>query len=96
MNYTDLSDLTDLSSDEEYTPSGVKAKSKKAKESGYVLKNALRPPRTVQYSAKYLYGAHFYSTTEIGFQNSSVEQIIENHIDLNPEYQRGNFTLSSV
>ncbi|TFK46282.1 hypothetical protein OE88DRAFT_1667916 [Heliocybe sulcata] len=37
----------------------------------YVITNALRPPRTTQYTAKSLY-----------------DQIIENSIDLDPEYQR--------
>ncbi|KAI0728951.1 hypothetical protein C8Q72DRAFT_959657 [Fomitopsis betulina] len=82
------SDLTDLSSDEddvsppkvkdedEYVPSSIKKKARattttKDLGSDYKILNALRPPRTTQYTAKSLF-----------------DQIIENTIDLDPEYQR--------
>jgi hypothetical protein len=59
MDFSDLSDITALSSDDDQsTQKGAKAKSKtKETDNGYVLKNALKAPRNVQYSTKFLYGA---------------------------------------
>ncbi|KZT20510.1 hypothetical protein NEOLEDRAFT_1140615 [Neolentinus lepideus HHB14362 ss-1] len=51
-------------------PSTGRKKEKEPKRD-YVITNALRPPRTTQYTAKSLY-----------------DQIVENSIDLDPEYQR--------
>lgn len=53
---SDVSSLTDLSSDDDsaFAPNN-KGKSK-GKASEYTLKGSLKPPRTVSYSAKHLYG----------------------------------------
>ncbi|KIJ67382.1 hypothetical protein HYDPIDRAFT_37917 [Hydnomerulius pinastri MD-312] len=72
MSLSDVSDLTDLSSDEEEVPlakTTTKATKKGPKE--YKITNVLRAPRTTQYTTKSLY-----------------DQIIDNAIDLDPEYQR--------
>ncbi|EIN04183.1 hypothetical protein PUNSTDRAFT_116641 [Punctularia strigosozonata HHB-11173 SS5] len=54
MDFDDWSDLSDLTSsdEEEYKPKG---KAKTSKKQEYVVHGALRPPRTVQYTAKSLY-----------------------------------------
>ncbi|KAI0052779.1 hypothetical protein FA95DRAFT_1579796 [Auriscalpium vulgare] len=79
MSFSDwsLSDLTDLSSDDDYdapvsrSSNTKKSALKKTKGSTYTIANSLRPPRTTQYSAKSLY-----------------EQIMDNSIDLEADYQR--------
>ncbi|KIM74460.1 hypothetical protein PILCRDRAFT_828156 [Piloderma croceum F 1598] len=74
MSFGDFSsELSDLSSSEDDLPlAKTNGKGKgKAASTGYQIKDALRPPRTAQYTAKSLY-----------------DQIIENTIDLDPEYQR--------
>jgi hypothetical protein len=73
MSLSDVSDLTDLSSDEDDFPpsktSRTTASKKGTKE--YKISGVLRAPRTTSYTAKSLY-----------------DQIIDNAIDLDPEYQR--------
>ncbi|KAG2155215.1 uncharacterized protein EDB93DRAFT_91098 [Suillus bovinus] len=73
MSLSDVSDLTDLSSDDDDFPrsktSRTTASSKKATKE-YKISGVLRAPRTTSYTAKSLY-----------------DQIIENAIDLDPEYQ---------
>ncbi|KZT03116.1 uncharacterized protein LAESUDRAFT_738446 [Laetiporus sulphureus 93-53] len=76
MSLSDFdSDLTDLpsSDEEEYIPTTTKKKKKATPRTRteYKIQNALRPPRTTQYTAKSLY-----------------DQIVDDAIDLNPEYQR--------
>ncbi|KIJ19326.1 hypothetical protein PAXINDRAFT_96729, partial [Paxillus involutus ATCC 200175] len=71
MSLSDVSDLTELSSDEEEVPLTKNATKKKKGGKEYRITNVLRAPRTTQYTAKSLY-----------------DQIIENAIDLDPEYQR--------
>ncbi|KAI0919977.1 hypothetical protein AcV5_001908 [Taiwanofungus camphoratus] len=73
MSLSDFdSDLTELSSDdEEYVPTSQKKKASTKTKGEYKVQNALRPPRTTQYTAKSLY-----------------DQIIDNTIQLDPEYQR--------
>lgn len=93
MSLSDLSDLSELSSDEEDVPlmkSTQKAtRNKKSKE--YQITNTLRPPRTTQYTAKSLYGArsHLLYSSIPSITSGLSDQIIENTIDLDPEYQRG-------
>ncbi|CCM00224.1 uncharacterized protein FIBRA_02252 [Fibroporia radiculosa] len=72
MSLSDFdSDLTELSSEEEeYIPAPTRRK-KNATNKEYKIQNALRPPRTTQYTAKSLY-----------------DQIVDNAIILDPEYQR--------
>ncbi|KAG0694706.1 hypothetical protein DFH29DRAFT_308592 [Suillus ampliporus] len=73
MSLSDVSDLTDLSSDDDDFPpsktSRTTASKKNARE--YKISGVLRAPRTTSYTAKSLY-----------------DQIIDNAIDLDPEYQR--------
>ncbi|KAI6112095.1 hypothetical protein EDD16DRAFT_1484954, partial [Pisolithus croceorrhizus] len=60
----------------------------------YKIKNVLRAPRTTQYTTKSLYG--MYSMPRVLPQRSSichVDQIIDNSVDLDPEYQRGNHVI---
>ncbi|KAF8837162.1 hypothetical protein BDN67DRAFT_973331 [Paxillus ammoniavirescens] len=71
MSLSDVSDLTELSSDEEEVPLSKNITKKKKGPKEYRITNVLRAPRTTQYTAKSLY-----------------DQIIENAIDLDPEYQR--------
>lgn len=70
MSLSDISDLTDLSSEEEVPTTKPTPKSKKQSKE-YKIKNVLRAPRTTQYTTKSLY-----------------DQIIDNSVDLDPEYQR--------
>ncbi|KAF9233060.1 hypothetical protein BU15DRAFT_90488 [Melanogaster broomeanus] len=71
MSLSDVSDLTELSSDEEDVPLSKNTTKAKGRPKEYKISNVLRAPRTTQYTAKSLY-----------------DQIIENAIDLDPEYQR--------
>ncbi|KAI6127029.1 hypothetical protein F5141DRAFT_1186273 [Pisolithus sp. B1] len=70
MSLSDISDLTELSSEEEVAVAKRTPKSKKQSKE-YKIKNVLRAPRTTQYTTKSLY-----------------DQIIDNSVDLDPEYQR--------
>ncbi|KAI6144252.1 hypothetical protein BKA82DRAFT_4330975 [Pisolithus tinctorius] len=73
MSLSDISDLTELSSEEDAPTARPTPKSKKQSKE-YKIKNVLRAPRTTQYTTKSLYGMYY--------------QIIDNAIDLDPEYQR--------
>jgi len=58
LEFTDLSDLTELSSDDETGPSiAGSSKGKQPAKDSFVLKNTLRPPRSVSYTTKWLHGA---------------------------------------
>lgn len=70
MSLSDISDLTELSSEEDAPTARPTPKSRKQSKE-YKIKNVLRAPRTTQYTTKSLY-----------------DQIIDNAIDLDPEYQR--------
>ncbi|KAF8129057.1 hypothetical protein EV363DRAFT_1169699 [Boletus edulis] len=70
MSLSDISDLTDLSTDVDEPLAKRTSKAKKAVKE-YKITNVLRAPRTAQYTAKSLY-----------------DQIIDNSIDLDPDYQR--------
>ncbi|KIK82235.1 hypothetical protein PAXRUDRAFT_724082 [Paxillus rubicundulus Ve08.2h10] len=90
MSLSDVSDLTELSSDEEVPLSKSVAKKKKGPKE-YRITNVLRAPRTTQYTAKSLYGAPpNRKRSFLWWFNVSLltDQIIENAIDLDPEYQR--------
>ncbi|KAI0739698.1 hypothetical protein C8Q80DRAFT_1111809, partial [Daedaleopsis nitida] len=66
------SDLTELSSSEdEYVPVASKKKARAKQKEEYKITSALKPYRTITFTAKSLY-----------------DQIIDNVIDMNPEYQR--------
>lgn len=72
MSLSDVSDLTDLSEDEDdFPPSKTRTTASKKGTKEYKISGVLRAPRTTSYTAKSLY-----------------DQIIENAIDLDPEYQR--------
>lgn len=72
MSLSDVSDLTDLSSDEDdFPPSKKRTAASKKGTKEYKITGVLRAPRTTSYTAKSLY-----------------DQIIDNAIDLDPEYQR--------
>lgn len=73
MSLSDVSDLTDLSSDEDDFPPSKTTRTKASKKGTkeYKISGVLRAPRTTSYTAKSLY-----------------DQIIDNAIDLDPEYQR--------
>ncbi|KAF9782462.1 hypothetical protein BJ322DRAFT_1212853 [Thelephora terrestris] len=72
LEFTDLSDLTELSSSDEAVPSVARdSKGKSSAKEAFVLKNTLRPPRSVSYTTKWLN-----------------DQLTLQHIDLDPEYQR--------
>lgn len=53
---SDVSSLTDLSSDDDSAFAPNNKGKNKGKASEYTLKGSLKPPRTVSYSAKHLYG----------------------------------------
>lgn len=89
LEFTDLSDLTELSSDDE-GPSSVKkgSKGKQPPKDTFVLKNTLRPPRSVSYTTKWLHGTLGpYSLKEPLNAIRSVDQLTLQYIDLDPEYQ---------
>lgn len=73
LSDSDVSDLTDLSSDEDDFPLSKTTRTTASKKSTkeYKISGVLRAPRTTSYTAKSLY-----------------DQIIDNVIDLDPEYQR--------
>lgn len=54
MSLSDISSLTEFSSDEEYAP--VKTTKKKTEKGQYKIKPILNPPRQTTYSAKALFG----------------------------------------
>lgn len=57
LEFTDLSDLTELSSGEEAAASITRrSKGKRPVKDSFVLKNTLRPPRSVSYTTKWLHG----------------------------------------
>lgn len=93
MSLSDYSDLTELSSseDEQFQPATKSKKSKKQPKQ-YKITNVLRPPRTTQYTAKSLYGISTHASCPLwALTTSDLDQIIDNSIDLDPEYQRGMF-----
>lgn len=58
LEFTDLSDLSELSSGDEIAPSITSgSKGKQPAKDSFVLKNTLRPPRSVSYTTKWLHGA---------------------------------------
>jgi hypothetical protein len=58
IEFTDLSDLTELSSGDEAASSVPRgSKGKQPARDSFVLKNTLRPPRSVSYTTKWLHGA---------------------------------------
>ncbi|THH05590.1 hypothetical protein EW145_g4688 [Phellinidium pouzarii] len=71
---SDVSSLTDISSDDDgFVPLSKTKKSGAKKSAGqWTLKQVLKAPRTTQYSARTLY-----------------EEILNGKVDLDPEYQRG-------
>ncbi|KAF9650444.1 hypothetical protein BDM02DRAFT_1436731 [Thelephora ganbajun] len=72
LEFTDLSDLTELSSDDETASLITRgSKGKQPSKDPFILKNTLRPPRSVSYTTKWLH-----------------DQLTLQHIDLDPEYQR--------
>ncbi|KAH0835739.1 hypothetical protein J3R83DRAFT_9564 [Lanmaoa asiatica] len=71
MSLSDISDLTDLSTDEDDVPLAKRTSKARKVPKEYKVSHVLRAPRTAQYTAKSLY-----------------DQIIDNAIDLDPEYQR--------
>lgn len=96
MSLSDFSDLTDLSSDDDDFPPSktsrtttrTSKKGKGAKE--YKISGVLRAPRTTSYTAKSLYGkASRLLVVVFMCITLLADQIIENAIDLDPEYQRG-------
>lgn len=102
----DESDLTELDYSEDDSESDVplsKSQSKttsakgKGKAKEYTILKKLRPPRTTQYTAKSLYGAHSLLCYCVAFScafPSMTDQIIDNTVDLDPEYQRGKLFFS--
>lgn len=57
MSLSDVSDLTDLSSDEDdFPPSKTRTKASKKGSKEYKISGVLRAPRTTSYTAKSLYG----------------------------------------
>lgn len=89
LEFTDLSDLTELSSDDETASSNTKgSKGKQPAKDSFVLKNTLRPPRSVSYTTKWLHGmiVRRFSTR---FLKAALptDQLTLQHIDLDPEYQ---------
>ena len=89
LEFTDLSDLTELSSDDERPSSVTKdTKGKQPTKDSFVLKNTLRPPRSVSYTTKWLHGTLGpYSSKEPLSAIRYVDQLTLQHIDLDPEYQ---------
>lgn len=89
LEFTDLSDLTELSSDDEARSSITKSsKGKQPAKDSFVLKNTLRPPRSVSYTTKWLHGAvNHRSSIESLSTVSLLDQLTLQHIDLDPEYQ---------
>lgn len=99
--FSDDSDLTDIETSEDEAPlASTLARKTKAKPPAaeYNVKNTLKPPRTTQYTAKSLYGTYLCPFPAIQKQRKpncrTIDQIVDNTIDLDPEYQRGAFALS--
>jgi len=95
MSLSDFSDLTELSSSESEVPlSRTSRKPAGKSKSDYRLKNILRPPRTSQYALSTLYGTSFsnwllfFSLSFNDKKNPYLDRMVENSIDLDPEYQR--------
>jgi hypothetical protein len=89
LEFTDLSDLTELSSGDETASSITKgSKGKQPAKDSFVLKNTLRPPRSVSYTTKWLHGAadRWSSRASLNLV-SPTDQLTLQHIDLDPEYQ---------
>ena len=89
LEFTDLSDLTELSSDDQAGPSVTKhSNGKQSAKDSFILKNTLRPPRSVSYTTKWLHGG-----MNLRLSNQSPkpvflsDQLTLQHIDLDPEYQ---------
>lgn len=91
MSFSDFSDLTDLSSsDEDDVPLAKRTSKAKKGPKEYKITHVLRAPRTAQYTAKSLYGTAAWPIVSFTkFSCSLTDQIIENAVDLDPEYQRG-------
>lgn len=95
--FSDESDLTDLSSDEEDTPlsaaltTAPSTRKKGKQKEEYVLKRPLKPPRSTTYSASGIYGAllQVMIVQLLNDIQSNIEMIVQGTIDLDPEYQRG-------
>jgi hypothetical protein len=99
MSLSDVSDLTELSSDDEsdiplFLSSKKKPSIPKTKPE-YRLKGVLRPPRTSQYALNMIYGQYTLRVECVGLTqliNNTIiafsERMVENSIDLDPEYQR--------
>ncbi|KAG9312705.1 hypothetical protein JVU11DRAFT_7128 [Chiua virens] len=87
MSLSDISDLTDISSDEDDVP--LAKRNTKAKKSPKEYKIANVPPCTPD-SAIYSQVTLWYDGLQCSSQKfiPSTDQIIENAIDLDPEYQR--------
>lgn len=86
------SDLTDIESSEDEVPlaSTVPRKTKtKPAPVEYNVKNTLSMPRTASYTAKSLYGTRPFVIAHNQWLIVSPDQIVDNTIDLDPEYQRG-------
>ena len=61
MSLMDISDLTDLSSDEDDVPLAKRTSKVKKEPKEYKITHVLRAPRTAQYTAKSLYGTSMCS-----------------------------------
>lgn len=89
LEFTDLSDLTELSSGDEALSLITRgSRGKQPAKDAFTLKNTLRPPRSVSYTTKWLHGAAKLRLTK---RSSKVifltDQLTLQHIDLDPEYQ---------
>lgn len=91
LDYTD-SELDELSSDEEYVekPAKGKATTAKAKQhsDGYTISGVLKAPRAVNYSCTSIHGICYLLTAWPNGTHAYPAQILEEQIDLNPDYQR--------
>ena len=99
MSLSDISDLTDLSSsDEDDVPLAKRTSKVKKGPKEYKITRVLRAPRTAQYTAKSLYGALACIGVPLTILIASppTDQIIDNSIDLDPEYQRGKLSADGV
>jgi hypothetical protein len=100
--YDSDSDLTE--DDGDYKPS-ISSRSKKTgaatqKQGGYRIKGVLKVPRPTTYTTQAIYGVSLRvggmgSSTQSLFFCGDLEQIISSDINLEPEYQRGEFLTRS-
>lgn len=93
---SDVSELSDISSDDNAGQT-TKAKEPKKKSTGYRLRNVLKPGRTTQYTAKALYGK--LTIILVSLRNLiplCTDQIEDNDINLDPEYQRGELSAFGI